>query len=532
MYIRTIALSLCFFAQVGIADSLRLIIKFKNPTLTAQAIKTKIEQLTQTNLNSLSPMANGAYTVTLSKKLLKKTNTLQKLKTSHELLYAVEDRKSYFRLVPRINYQVDEQDLSILAHESQWDEFSQPAGIMLESQPFFNDGAWAYTKGQSSKPIVVAVLDTGVSMHESLINNLVKDDEGQVFGWNFSGNNRMLDDETNTYHGTHVAGTIAGYGSIFSGVGEALKILPVKIPGASGMFYESDVINAIYWSVGGAVPGVPQNIYPAKVLNMSFGVDAMPGKEIDYCDGALQEAVFFARQKGAVLIAAAGNDNIWAHMNAPAACNGVVTVASTGPEGLRSYFSNYGPSITLAAPGGDMRYGIKGGILSAVNPGGGYLNSGYDFYQGTSMATPHVAGVAGLIFSVATKKLSPEVVEQILYTTTHEFGKSSDENKSCIGRKPCGHGILNAYNAVLAAQSGFDVYLSTPKFQSTPSVTDKNLAFWHKEADGKALEPLHLEVREDGNIFAISAQGSYRLVQEHFKKCMVIGYDGIGCYKK
>lgn len=265
---------------------------------------------------------------------------------------------SYFKPVPDPEI-IDVGD--ILSHESQWDEFSRPAGIMLESKPGVRDGAWAYTTGISKKPVVVAVLDTGIALNSSLINKLVKYSSGAVWGWNFANNDDNLMDETKSYHGTYVAGTIAGYGNVISGMGEDLKILPLKILAANGMFYESSVINAIYWAVGADVHGVPTNIHPAKVLNMSFGVDRGSKEEIDYCDQELQEVVFFARRKGAVLAVAAGNDNRWEHFNAPAVCNGTIKVASTGPEWLRSYFSNYGPGVTLSAPGGDKRYGLWGG---------------------------------------------------------------------------------------------------------------------------------------------------------------------------
>lgn len=375
-------------------DTVRVIIKYKEQITSVSSLKSQIKQVTRLPVKELNPMANGAFLLILdatNSTLAKEDNQdassliLERLRKNPQVLYAVKDRISYFKPVP------DPEILGtgdLLSHESQWDEFSRPAGIMLESKPGVRDGAWAYTTGFSKKPIVVAVLDTGIALNDSLINNLVKDSAGNLWGWNFAGNNNNLIDETRSYHGTHVAGTIAGYGNVMSGMGEDLKILPLKIPAANGMFYESSVINAIYWSVGGDVPGVPTNIHPAKILNMSFGVDKGPKEEIDYCDQALQEAVSFARKKGAVLAIAAGNDNVWEHFNAPAICNGTIKVASTGPEGLRSYFSNYGPSVTLAAPGGDKRYGTWGGILSTVNPGGGYNGSGFDFYQGTSMATP------------------------------------------------------------------------------------------------------------------------------------------------
>ncbi|BCA96326.1 serine metalloprotease [Legionella antarctica] len=498
-------------------------------------------------------MANGAYSLVLdnSNSALKNSNEqietsriLNKLRANPDVLYAVKDRIGFFKPVP--DPSINESLGELLSHTSQWDEFVPPGGIMLESKAGLRDGAWAYTSGASNKPIVVAVLDTGIALNDSLDKNLLKDKSGQIWGWNFAANDNNLMDETKSYHGTHVAGTIAGYGNVMIGVGEDLKILTVKIPAETGMFYESAVVNGIYWSVGEDVPGVPKNTYPAKVLNMSFGVDLEPGREIDYCDEALQEAVFFARKKGAVLAVAAGNDNVWEHYNAPAVCNGTIKIASTGPEGLRSYFSNYGPSITLAAPGGDKRYGTAGGILSTVNPGGGYNASGFDFYQGTSMASPHVAGVAGLVFAINTS-LKTEQVEQILYMTTHNFGKSNDTNKSCVGRKPCGHGILDAENAVKTALNGYDVLFSAPakaalstnacgKMMLQPGknkINSENAAWIQTqtgcESEESYLNP-HIEKTKDGKIRAYYGSVSYQLDQTAFSECHVVGYDGVGCY--
>lgn len=528
-------------------DNLRLIIKYKHQT-NATSLKLQIEQFSHLPVKEIRRMANGAYLVILdsshSTNTDLSTSILNHLYKNPEILYAVKDRVGHFSLVPDpeiFNF------FDLLTHASQWDEFERPAGIMLESKAGFRDGAWAYTTGLAKKPVVVAVLDTGVSLNESLVNNLVKDNDGNIWGWNFAANNSNVFDETRSYHGSHVAGTIAGAGAVMSGIGEDLKVLPLKIPSSSGMFYESSVINAIYWAVGGEVPGVPSNMHVAKVLNMSFGLDKAPKEEIDYCDQAMQEAIFFARKKGAVLIAAAGNDNVWEHFNAPALCNGVVKVAATGPEGLRSYFSNYGPSVTLAAPGGDKKYGLWGGILSTVNPGGGYLGSGFDYYQGTSMAAPHVAGVAGLVFSASDRVLTPEQIEQILYTTTHDFGKSSDPNKSCIGKKPCGHGILDAENAVKTALAYYDVIFSSPRIESlairecgkdglTPARNRVNIngAIWRQVHSGCEAainyQNPHIVQDKEGTILAVYGAVVYALDQTTFKSCHVIGYDGVGCY--
>lgn len=535
------------------SNTVRVIIKYKQQPMAISSLKSQVFKSIQLPVKEMKPMANGAYSLTLDSSTLPSirakdsdptTVVLARLRKNPNVLYAVKDRVGHFKPVPEPEVNLELSQL--LSHDSQWDEFERPAGIMLESKPGLKDGAWAHTTGKARRPVVVAVLDTGVALNDSLVNSLVKDNDGNVWGWNFAGNDNDLSDETKSYHGTHVSGTIAGYGDIMNGVGPDLNVLTVKIPAASGMFYESAVINGIYWSVGGDVPGVPANMHPAKVLNMSFGVDLEPGTEIDYCDQALQEAVTFARDKGAVLAVAAGNDNVWEHYNAPGVCNGTVKVASTGPEGLRSYFSNYGPGVMLAAPGGDKRYGTAGGILSTVNPGGGYNSSGFDFYQGTSMASPHVAGVAGLIFAVSDKDLKAEQVEQILYTTTHNFGISTDQNKSCVGKKPCGHGILDADNAVQTALHGYDVLFSAPKLSelatkecgkamAQPGINriDAGKSVWIKDKAGcedvTSYQNPHTVVK-DGQIYAYYGAVSYQLDQTAFKECHVVGYDGVGCY--
>jgi serine protease len=522
-------------------QSNQIIVKYKANHPSLVFVKQTLSNIA--DVKEMKSMAGGAYVVKLNPQGFKKTSLdelLTKLRQDKNVEYAVEDRIGHFKPLPKTKQ--TRFDLT-LSHELQWDEYQRPQGVMLESSPWAKDGAWAYTQGKTNgAPIVVAVLDTGIEPNSNLVENVVKDNNGNMFGWNFAGNNRDISDETLSYHGTHVAGTIAGYGETMIGMGEYLKILPVKIPDASGMFYESQVINGIYWSVGGDVPGAPKNPYPAKVLNMSFGVDEKPGKELDYCDQALQEALWYARNKGAVVAVAAGNDNRWEHYNAPAVCNGTIKITSTGPKGLRSYFSNYGPGATFAAPGGDLRYGTAGGILSTVKSGEGYQGSGFAFYQGTSMASPHAAGLAALIYAAGEHlNLTALKVEQIMYTTTHDFGKSDDPNESCVGSKPCGHGIIDAENAVKATVAGFNHYLTGPKVSSAlckagklmPSIATKagdwQLVSKLKSCDGATLtEFAHLN-QEKGVIYAHLGDARYRLTTK-FKGCQIIGVDGIGCY--
>ena len=530
------------------AHQTQLIVKYKQKPASLITLQTQLARISGAKVQALTPMAGGAFVLRVKDAsngmpAIASNAILQRLQNSPDIEYAAIDRKGYFKPLESIPAGPLE---TLLSHDIQWDEFSPPAGIMLESAPGLRDGAWAYSTGQAKNPVVVAVLDTGVEPNSSLVDNLLKNSDGNIFGWNFADNDSNVHDDTGSYHGSHVSGTIAGYGTIMNGMGEDLKVLTVKIPDASGMFYESAVINGIYWATGGDVPGVPKNPYPAKVLNMSFGVDAGPGKEIDYCGKALQEAVSFARQQGAVVVVAAGNDDQWEHYNAPGVCNGTIKVAATGPEGLRSYYSNYGPGVSLAAPGGDLRYGTEGGILSTVNPGGGYLGSGFAFYQGTSMASPHVAGVAGLIHAVSNSTLSAQTVEQILYATTHDFGKTTDNTYSCVGSHPCGNGILDALNAVKATSSGYDVLFTAPNVRKTASAVfckkggaiskapmlQAQGASWKLTDTHCDKTKAHPSVRQDesGQIYADYGNAVYALQQSTFKHCQIIGNNGVGCF--
>lgn len=188
-----------------------------------------------------------------------------------------------------------------------------------------------------------------------------------------------------------------------------------------------------------------------------------------------------------------------------------------------------------------------GGILSTVNPGGGYNGSGFDFYQGTSMATPHVEGVAGLIFAASDKVLSAEQIEQLLYTTTHDFGVSADPNKSCVGKKPCGHGILDAENAVKAAAAGYDFVFSAPKMEQLAikecgkntlttgkaQITEGEVVWIQNHASCDLVERFqnpYVEQTKNVSIIAHYGAVSYRLDQSTYKSCQIIGFDGLGCY--
>lgn len=543
----------------------RIIVKYKDHATNASAlthqIKTKMASISKLPVSEVKPIASGAMVVkfnfdkqqSLALNRVSIQEILKKLRAQSDVEYAVIDKIGYFKPVPDPKIM---NKAPLLSHATQWDEFLSPAGVFLESQPGARNGAWRVTEGESEpgQSVVVAVLDTGIENNPELRQNVLRKPISDVFfGWNFAGNNDDLHDETGGYHGTHVAGTIAATGPTVLGMGPKLKILPVKIPDASGMFYESTVINAIAWAVGEEVPGAPHNPYPAKVINMSFGIDEHPGKEVDDCDAAVQDVVNLAKQKGTVLAVAAGNNNQANDFGSPGGCKGVIRIASTGPTAVRAYYSNYGPGTTYAAPGGDKAFGNKGAILSTVKPGEGYRGSGFDFYQGTSMASPHVAGLAGLVFAAGADQpgFSGKDVEAIIYSTTHDFGQTDEPSESCRGEKTCGHGIIDANAAVLAAKAHYKHILNAPKAERLIDKSAKScaasMAFfgkpeletaegtWILEANTQScvaladyqLPRLRIDAHS-GDIVASYGKVQYRLLT-HFNQCEVIGIDGVGC---
>ena len=159
----------------------------------------------------------------------------------------------------------------------------------------------------------------------------------------------------------------------------------------------------------------------------------------------MQTAINGAIGRGTVVIVAAGNDSQNAANATPANCAGVVTIAATDRGGGRAFYSNFGANVDVAAPGGDTSFGAGNGVLSTLNNGTtGPGTDAYVFYQGTSMATPHVAGVAALMLA-RNPALTPAEIETLLRASTRPFPVACNQ---------CGTGIVDALAAVHAAVSG------------------------------------------------------------------------------
>jgi hypothetical protein len=210
--------------------------------------------------------------------------------------------------------------------------------------------------------------------------------------------------------------------------------------------YTSDIADGIVWASGGTVAGLPLNPTPARVISMSLGGSGA-------CDATTQAAINGARGRGTVIVVAAGNSNVDVSNASPANCAGVIAVAAVGRTGGKASYSNFGAGVAVAAPGGSMSVaGDPNGILSTLNTGTTTpATDTYAYYQGTSMATPHVSAVVALMLA-KNPGLSPDQVKSALMNTARPFPAACSQ---------CGAGIVDANAAVSIATT----------FASLPTVT-------------------------------------------------------------
>lgn len=261
--------------------------------------------------------------------------------------------------------------------------------------------AWDLTQGD---PLVkIAVLDSGFEMtHPDLASQLLP-------GFDAVDGDNDPSDDANIGHGTHVAGIAAGAtdnGVGIAGVGFNAKILPVRV-GDFGIA-TADLVEGILWATNNG----------ANVINMSLGGP--------FSSNAERDAVNFALQNNVFVVAAAGNNGT-TQKSYPAAYPGVMAVASSDPDDSRSDFSQFGNWVHVAAPGSQ--------ILSTV------MGGGYEAWDGTSMACPVVAGVAGLVFSRGGPSMTNDRVFEIITDTVDP----TNGNYVIFGR-------VNAFEAVNATR--------------------------------------------------------------------------------
>ncbi|QDQ28579.1 S8 family serine peptidase [Chitinimonas arctica] len=436
-------------AQLRSAAIPGLIIKFRTPPMAGRVTPGEIRQQGAERVQRLAaPAARAGLTLQFSRRLATGAD-LFKLSRPLSSAAAFRLARSMQRQHPDIEYAEPDVINKVMgvgsaagrpndaSFPAQWDLHEAAGGMNVPP-------AWLLGRGRG---VVVAVLDTGVRPHADLQANLLP-------GYDFVSDMAASNDEDgrdddasdpgddcglgNTWHGTHVAGTVAAVadnGIGISGVAPEAKVVPVRVLGMCGG-RSSDIVDGMVWAAGGEVEGVPANANPARILNLSLG-SAIP------CLNSYREAVNRVVALGGLVVAAAGNESQNVRSDQPASCPGAFAVSAVNREGGRAYYSNYGAMVGIAAPGGEL-YTHEDGILSTLNDGVSELgNDSYDYYQGTSMAAPHIAGLAALMWSV-NPRLSAAQIRSLIMSTARPFPAA------CAS---CGAGIADAEAAVKAAKA-------------------------------------------------------------------------------
>jgi len=495
------------------AETPRVIVKFRDQA--AGTVTTGRVLEVQARIGELS--ARQAVRLTLARSVSDRTHALwlerplqgreldrmlKRLASDPSVEYAVADRRKYRAAIP------NDPLFNQAQQTGQW-WLTTPNSTFVSAI----DGprAWDLTIGDPA--IVVAVLDTGALFDHPDLGRTAQG--GKLLpGYDFVGGTNTGNDEAirvandgdvrdadpgdpgdwidasdrrdplfsdcdisdSSWHGVHIAGIIgarSNNGTGGAGIGWSTPILPVRVLGKC-FGYDSDIIAGMRWAAGLAVPGAPANPTPARVVNMSLGA-------LEGCATPYRNAVDELRARNVLVVAAAGNDGA-NEVSSPGNCPGVVSVTALRHVGTKVGFANFGPGVTIAAPGGNCVNVGPGEpclypIVSADNDGlkqpGSMIYGGK---LGTSFSTPMVSGVAALMLSRDPLMTNEELIER-LRLTTRVFPAADPALLSCSDPKfvpdddgnlpndgqcnctsaSCGEGMLDAGQAVRAATNALAV---------------------------------------------------------------------------
>lgn len=454
----------------------RLIVKYRDaratPAAKAQAVEAAARRVHGSRLvrnsadaGAAAPSVRHVRAMSVGADVLKLSRTLdsaqleaviRELRADPAVEHVQVDRMKQHTGLPRVKADVQPAMVPDDPYYAQynWHLQDTAGGIHAES-------AWDVSTGEGT---VVAVLDTGIIPHPDMDANML---EGYDFISDAFVSRRETDDRvpgahdygdwnddptqcltgTSSFHGTHVAGTVAeltNNGEGMAGVAHDAQVLPVRVLGRCGG-YTSDIVDAVVWAAGGEVPGIPMNENPAEVINLSLGGSGA-------CLAVEQDAFALATSLGSLVVIAAGNSNSDVENFSPANCDNVVRVGAGRINGGRASYSNYGEMIHLAAPGGGggvdgnpNGYVWQAGNDSETSPELGEVS--YFGMSGTSMAAPHVAGVAALVQSAVVAAggapLTPAELHDVLVDSARAFPATPDQ--------PIGAGLLDAPDALALA---------------------------------------------------------------------------------
>lgn len=304
-------------------------------------------------------------------------------------------------------------------------------------------GAWQYATG---KGVTIGIADTGLTYHPDLASkwtpgyDFVSD---AWYGEDGGGRDPNPQDEgdqvrgngVNAWHGSHVsgiAGAVTNNGIGVAGVAPDAKMTMARNMGRGGRGYISDYADSIMWLAGVHIPGVPDNKYPSKVVNLSEAWDSAQ------CPSVMKRAIDVNHARNVPVVVAAGNTGVNANGVSPANCLGAIVVGATASSNWMTGYSNWGPMLDVVAPGG----AVGGDIWSTVNSGAYSLGvPTYAALNGTSMAAPHVAGIIAMM-KERNPDLKVEEIRSILQRTGTNTG---------------GYKLVNAKNAVSAVNRKINV---------------------------------------------------------------------------
>jgi serine protease len=360
-------------------------------------------------------------------------------------------------------------------------------------------GAWDLTTG--SPGVVIAELDTGVRFDQPDLRNasanrllpgytMISAESNGTFLVANDGDGRDADasdpgdwistSDTKTplfagctvahssWHGTRVAGILGAITNNQTGIAGMTWsgwILPVRVLGKCGG-YDSDIIAAMAWAAGMHIAGVPDNPYPARVLNMSLGAAGS-------CPASYQQIVDELVVAGVLVVVSAGNEG--GPVDAPANCIGVAGIAGLRQVGTKVGYSSLGPEIALSAPAGNcVNTGPGQPCLFSIEttsndgttvPANNIYTDELNFNVGTSFSSPIVAGIAGLMLAVNGNLTSGQLIARLQAGATTPFPVSNTVPNCHVPAGPndlqtsecncttsvCGAGMANAHGAVLQA---------------------------------------------------------------------------------
>lgn len=449
------------------------IVKFKqNDTLTAQSAINTITSLgLQTQSQDPTQRMLFTFDLTQQRTLATEGMTFEtpELQAKYETLLTIKE----LRKQPTIEEASPNYWLTSLRvpndalYRYQWD-------YLLMKLP----QAWDVTVGDAN--VLVAVVDTGVLLsHPDLQGKLVEgydfvgDTNVSLDGDGYDSNPDDPGDQNrggSTFHGTHVSGTIGALTNNakgIAGISWLTKIMPLRVLGKGGAGKDYDIEQAIRFAAGlsNASGALPRK--RADVINLSLG-----GPTIS---SGFQKAIDDIRKAGVIVVAAAGNDGTSTAIY-PASLNGVISVSAVDINKERASYSNYGKNVDITAPGGDNSTADVNGdgypdqILSTRGDDEySTIQFDYAFSMGTSMASPHIAGVLALM-KAANPNLTPQDADNLISNgeITEDLGlRGRDDN--------FGYGLIDAQKAILAASQLQGGVITQPAAQLVTSHNSLNL---------------------------------------------------------